>query len=174
MDVFIVFWSCLFTTKLRSVITHNLGHSNIAGSTSQSRTVYKEIIEFQNRNTVNLTINIKWLCATKARWLQSNTVVCWQIIAPLCQSSFHENARIAQNNRLVFCTPLCIILSKKNIRQKCTTEIYTCHFKTTFFFTRVPPCLSPCCTTAHWASTYWSSTQFVFFKKAQKKDEMLI
>ena len=133
MAVFIALWSCLFTTKLRSVITHNLGHSNIAGSTSQSRTVYKEIIEFQNRNTVNLTINIKWLCATKARWLQSNTVVCWQIIAPLCQSSFHENARIAQNNRLVFCTPLCIILSKKktldrNAQHKFILVILRQHF----------------------------------------------
>ena len=28
MAVFIVLWSCLFTTKLRSVIRHNLGHSN--------------------------------------------------------------------------------------------------------------------------------------------------
>ena len=27
MDVFIVLWSCLFTTKLKSVIRHNLGHS---------------------------------------------------------------------------------------------------------------------------------------------------
>ena len=30
MAVFIVLWSCLFTTKLRSVIRHNLGHSRVA------------------------------------------------------------------------------------------------------------------------------------------------
>ena len=29
MAVFIVLWSCSFTTKLRSVIRHNLGHSKV-------------------------------------------------------------------------------------------------------------------------------------------------
>jgi len=31
--VFIVLWSCLFTTKLKSVICHNLGHSSSAADT---------------------------------------------------------------------------------------------------------------------------------------------
>ena len=29
MAVFIILWSCLFTTKFRSVIRHNLGHSKV-------------------------------------------------------------------------------------------------------------------------------------------------
>ena len=41
MAVFIVLWSCLFTTKLRSVIRLNLGHS-----------IYKDIIWLLNDNSI--------------------------------------------------------------------------------------------------------------------------
>ena len=41
MAVFIVLWPYLSTTKLRSVIRHNLGHSNLVGCFRVSAFVYK-------------------------------------------------------------------------------------------------------------------------------------
>ena len=53
MAVFIVLWSCLFTTKLRSVIRHNLGHSNIHTNKGPFMPDYLDFIQIKlKENTI--------------------------------------------------------------------------------------------------------------------------
>ena len=43
MAVFLVLLSCLFTTKLRFVIRHNLGHSNLKVSPTSPRLIFEAV-----------------------------------------------------------------------------------------------------------------------------------
>ena len=55
MAVFMVLWSCFFTTKLRSVIHHNLGHSNLDMSRKESASSKINELSILSQNRLHLS-----------------------------------------------------------------------------------------------------------------------
>ena len=64
MAVFIVLWSCLFTTKLRSVIHHNLGHSKVSKRVFN----YIPMIVFVFISTLKYRVSHSEMIETKWLW----------------------------------------------------------------------------------------------------------
>jgi hypothetical protein len=85
MAVFIVLWSCLFTTKLRFVIHHNLGHSNPAVSDENApleivSTHHASYLQYVAENSDSLTIFLFCQCTVVKNWqFSSSSIIFWNL-----------------------------------------------------------------------------------------------